>query len=374
MPPEPSSLRTRPAPQPERRRRARYVAASAFAASIAIGLIATLANPALVLAPEASFWDGEAASAYQRALDESSPLLGASRTVWGLVDFLAFGQGRAGVLVGSDGWLYSAEEYDVVGDPAAAVATWSDAIIAVRDRLAGDGIELVVALVPAKAAMVPGPSPAPLPEGARRRYDIALQALISAQVVAPDLRPVLAAAGRSGDVFLRTDTHWTPHGAEAAAVAIASTIDEATGLSGLGSTPFATEIVATEPLLGDLTSFLDLGPLAARFGPAPDPLEIRRTVSLEGPGDDLFAEVRLSVALVGTSYSADARWNVAGALRDALGLDLHEAAITGFGPWEPMQRYLASEAFASTPPEVIVWEIPERYLTLDGYVPGSAAP
>jgi alginate O-acetyltransferase complex protein AlgJ len=355
---------------PSRRPRWLLASAAAFALLIATGTLATLANPALLEIPSESVADGSWADAYQRSLDTSSPLLGPSRTVWGVIDLVVFGQGRPGVLVGRDGWLYSREEFDVVRDPADALLRWTETIAAYSARLAEDDIALVVALVPSKAAMVPDNAPAPLPDAARHRYDGVLAALRASGVIAPDLRPVLAAAEEQGAVYLRTDTHWTPHGAAAAAAAIADAVLEGTPLTA-GDEAYVTEALDPEPLLGDLTAFLDLGPLAGRIGPRPDMLAERRTQSANGPGTDLFAEVRIPVALVGTSYSADPRWNLAGALRQALGLDVHEAAVSGIGPLQPLERYLESDAFANTPPEVVIWEIPERYVTLEGFVPGA---
>jgi alginate O-acetyltransferase complex protein AlgJ len=355
---------------PERRRW--FLPTVAFALFIAIGTLFNLGNPALSERHEGDLWDGTWADSFQGAFDRASPLLVVSRTTWGVLDYTLFRQGRPGVLVGRDGWLYSSEEFDLVDDPVAAVAAWTETIADVAAVLAAQHIELIVALVPSKAAMIPGPAPAPLPPGVLRRYDDALAALQERGILAPDLRPALLAAHAEAPIYLRTDTHWTPHGAAVAAEVVAWAVRDHTDLA-LGSTEFATQIVALETLRGDLTSFLDLGPFAERLGPKPDQLEVRQTVNLSGPGTDLFATVELPVALVGTSYSADRRWNVAGALRDALGLDLHDASLAGVGALRPMQRYLASEAIVNTPPKVVVWEIPARYLTLAGFVPENGA-
>jgi alginate O-acetyltransferase complex protein AlgJ len=344
-----------------------------FAAVIAVGALANLANPALLARPTANVWDGSWSEAYQRAFDDASPLHAVARTAWGVVDYSVFGQGRRGVVVGSGGWLFTAEEFDVVPDHERAVGAWIDIVRTVAARLAEDDIDLVVALVPSKAAMVTDAAPAPLPQGALARYDAARDGFEGLGVATPDLRPALAAAAEAGDVFLRTDTHWTPHGAESAAGAIARAVRERTRFVPDG-TPFVTTVTGTDLVWGDLMRFLDLGPFAQRWGPPPDALEVRHTASLAKASDDLFADVRVPIALVGTSYSADPRWNLAGALREALGDDVLEAAVAGVGPLEPMRRYLASEAFANSPPDVVIWELPERYLTLAGHVPptGSA--
>lgn len=336
---------------------------------LASGACSALWNPALLRPPGGALLDGSVADAYQRAFDAESVLLGPARTLWGLIDTQLFGQGRTGVLIGRDGWLYSREEYTTVADPEGAIAVWVERLSLVRDALGRQGAGLVVALVPSKASMVPQYVRAPLPRASAERYDTVLDVLGERGVVVADLRPALADGEAS---FLRTDTHWTPEGAAAAARAIAATVREHAPYDAIGQARYETERGAVSERFGDLTGFLDLGPLLGALGPAPDRVRDRRTVSLEEPSTDLFAEVDVPVALVGTSYSADPTWNLVGALREALGSDVLDASQTGLGPWEPMERYLNGEALRSTPPKVVIWEIPERYLTLEGFVPTEA--
>ncbi len=64
---------------------------------------------------------------------------------------------------------------------------------------------------------------------------------------------------------------------------------------------------------------------------------------------------------MGTSYSADRRWNFDGALQESLDQEVLNLAQSGKGPFEPMLAYLEH------PPEGpaaarLIWEIPERYL------------
>ncbi|TVR94610.1 MAG: alginate O-acetyltransferase [Trueperaceae bacterium] len=348
----------------------RIAYAVAFAIVLVGGCAAAVLNPALRNVPDVAVMDGSWAEAYQAEFDAASPLLDPARTVWGLIDAGLFGQGRPGVLIGTDGWLFSREEYATVPDAAGAIALWSDRIALVRDELAQLDVHLVVAPVPSKAAVVGEHAPAPLPTEAARRYDTLLDALEERGVVVSDLRPAL---GRVNDPFLRTDTHWTPAGAAAAAQAIATTVRERAPFAGLGETSFETTLTEPEERWGDLTTFLDLGPLLEHLGPPPDLIAMPRTTSLAPPATDLFGAVEVPVTLVGTSFSADPAWNTVGALREALGSDVIDAALTGLGPWEPMHRYLTGEALRSSPPEVVIWEIPERYVTLEGHVPEAPA-
>ncbi len=349
----------------------RAVYAASFLAVLAVGFAATLANPALRDPPDAPVWDGRWAEAYQAALDADSPLLAPARTAWGLIDTGLFRQGRPGVLIGRDGWLFPREEYAAVPDAAAAIERWSERIERVRGRLDAAGATLVVAPVPAKARIVAHAAPSPLPSGAERRYDAFLAALERREVVVADLRPALSRDPEAA--YLRTDTHWTPAGAEAAADAIAATIRTRTAFAGAGEERFLVDRARQTERPGDLLPFLDLGPFTAVLGPPPDRVAVPTTVPAEPAGNDLFAEVRLPLTLVGTSYSADPAWDLPGALRRALGADLVDASLSGLGPWEPMRRYLEGEALRTSPPEVVVWEIPERYLTVAEYVPDGAS-
>ncbi len=349
----------------------RWCYALGFLAVVGGGFVAALFNPSLTEWPSEPLVDGRWAEAFQREFDATSWLLAPSRLAWGVIDVGLFGQGRPGVLIGSEGWLYSREEYDTVPDAEAAVAAWVERIAEVRSDLANHGVELVVAIVPAKASMVPAFAPAPLPAAASARFDALLHGLRAAGVIASDVRPALADL-TAQHAYLRTDTHWTPTGAAAAAAAIAATVRERAPFEGLDDTAFVTEHDEARAHWGDLTVFLDLGPLLERLGPPPDLIAVPSTSGVDPPGDDLFAEVQIPVVLVGTSYSADPMWNTAGALREALGSDLIEATLIGLGPWEPMHRYLSGDALWSSPPQVVIWEIPERYLTLGGHVPESA--
>jgi alginate O-acetyltransferase complex protein AlgJ len=108
---------------------------------------------------------------------------------------------------------------------------------------------------------------------------------------------------------------------------------------------------------------LELGPLRPYLGPASEVIERQRLVRHAPPATDLFATAEVPMTVVGTSYAADARWNLASRLEAAMGgTFVLDAAEVGRGPAAPMVAYLAGEAYRSTRPRVVVWEVPERYL------------
>ena len=78
---------------------------------------------------------------------------------------------------------------------------------------------------------------------------------------------------------------------------------------------------------------------------------------------DLFADIPLpSVALLGTSYSANPNWNFEGSLKLALNKDLINFATEGEGPFIPMIDFLERHLKTLPSLELVIWEIPERYL------------
>ena len=104
--------------------------------------------------------------------------------------------------------------------------------------------------------------------------------------------PLQQAKLHGQQVFLRTDTHWTPDGAEIAAKQLAKAIADKTPLSGEPQR-FVTEAEKTEPHKGDLRLFLPLDPLFENLMPPQEPLQKRVThaVPTKAEGDDaLFAD------------------------------------------------------------------------------------
>ena len=351
------------------RRLLRWLPGAFMVLFLALGGLMALLNAATFEPPEGeTVLNGDWAAAYQTAFEEALALRGPAVNVWGVLEYLLFREGRPGVLVGEDGWLFTTEEFQAHPDAAEAAEENLEIILSVRDTLAAEGIALVVVVLPAKASVYEEAlGRYTLPDAARARYEGLRGELLEHGVVAPDVLGALLEAKREAPVFLRTDTHWTPFGASVAAELVAREVRTEVPFEGLGETEFETQILGSEPYRGDLLAFVPLGGLE-RLGPQADELERVETTPLAA-GGDLFGEPRVPVALVGTSYSADERWNFGGALEGALQADVLNAAEEGQGPFAPMAQYLASEAFRNARPELIIWEIPARYLPVaDGSV------
>jgi len=314
---------------------------------------------------ETTVLNGKWTKAAETHYDEEFPIKRLGTNLWAALDFKLFNEGRPGVVLGNDQWLYTDEEFDAVANGEQNEADNLAIIQGVRDALKAQGTQLVLAIIPAKTRLYPehigDTKPASLHTDLYQQFHA--QAA-QAGLVAPDLLAPLQGAKQHGQVFLRTDTHWTPMGAEVVAQQLGAVVAQQTPLSGEPE-KFVTQAKETAPYKGDLTNFLPLDPLFSNLLPQPDQLQQRSTdpVAADAQGDDaLFADDSVAVGLVGTSYSANPNWNFVGALKQALHSDVVNYAEDGHGPILPMLKYLQTDAFKSSPPQVLIWEFPERYL------------
>lgn len=317
------------------------------------------------VAKETTVLNGKLAHAFEKHYDDEFPIKQIGTNLWALVDYGLFGEGRQGVVIGQDGWLFSDEEFDPVAEGERHLQENLALIQGVRDELDSRGIKLVLAIVPSKSRIYPEHVGEARPTALRQDlYAHFRGAVRKAGIIAPDLLAPLEQAKNNGQVFLRTDTHWTPQGAEVVAQRLGQVVRERVSLSG-SDQAFVTEAVKNEDYKGDLTRFLPLDPLFADLMPAPDTLQKRETRAAgQEESGDLFGDSSVPVALVGTSYSANPNWNFAGALRQSLQRDLVNHAEDGHGPILPMLKYLKSDELKDAAPELVIWEFPERYLPM----------
>jgi alginate O-acetyltransferase complex protein AlgJ len=296
--------------------------------------------------------NGARSKALETSLEKAFPLRQAAIDVWGSLEFGIFGNGRKGVLVGSDGWFYSSEEFERPKNFDSEIAVKLKYVTQVKTALENAGIKLVVVLVPAKARVYP----AHLGRYSRPKhwndvYSKFLMGLHAKGVIAPNL---FTAMNAKDSMFLKTDTHWTPQGARVTAHAVAEAIKS--------KLEFQTQSFSEKPGKvaqheGDLLKFIPLANFSLK--PTPDQLETPIVEGTESAGAGLFSDSIIEVALVGTSYSANPKFNFDGALKLELQTDVLNLALEGKGPITPMREFLKSL------PEnlkLVIWEIPERFL------------
>ena len=334
-------------------------------AVIGLGAAVTLSTPSVRQWPAGKdIVTGEAMVDYEKNnLDAKVPWRDASVNLWGGLNYHLFGEAREGALIGKNGWLFTTEEYQTSVKDAAEIAGKVAYIKQVRDELAKDGAKLVVALIPAKARVYADQTGAKVPVQNAPLYQGTRQALEEAGIPAPDLLAAMTQARQGGDVFLHTDTHWTPRGAQVVAQALAPVVRAQA--SELPGAEYKVSIKPEVTRSGDLLRYVPV----KTGGPRPDFVSEPEYTRTDSGGGGLLGDETLAVTLVGTSYSAETKdnvWHFGGALSQALGTEVLNAAQEGKGPVVPMREYLTGQDRQDNPPQVVVWEIPERFLRV-GY-------
>ncbi|WP_424952836.1 alginate O-acetyltransferase AlgX-related protein [Deinococcus sp.] len=261
------------------------------------------------------------------------------------------------VRLGQDGWIFLTEELRPRPEAAVSLRARAAAIGRLQRQLAARGTRLLVAVSPDKARtesahLLGGRLPAGFPEAGYAQFQSLLKA---AGVDTVDLASPLSRT--PGARYYRTDTHWNLLGAGVAARTIAQTL-RSWGLA--GDQRFVTRPTGPEgERSGDLLRLMGLDRAPDGWRPAPDRERPVETDELGGGSTGLLG-AGAQVVLVGSSYCL--RGNFQGALEQALGQTVVNAAREGADFAGSLREYLTDPAFRDAPPRALVWEIPERFL------------
>ena len=291
---------------------------------------------------------------------------------WGLINYLLYKEGKNGVLVGKDNWLFTKEEFDYSADQEERLNKKVDYITTVSEYLAQKDIRLVIAPIPSKARIEKSRlGRYSFPSYKEPIYYKFSNALKGRNIAVIHVLASMSTYKGKTPLFLKTDTHWTPEGARQAALSIANYIHKNLPIMDNDRKVYVSQLDKVENHTGDLLSYVPVGNMSLA-GFRPDKINIIKTteqITEKGhdgeSANDLFSNDAPPITLVGTSYSANPLWNFDGYLKEFLQADVLNAAEQGLGPFETMKKYLSNQAFLQTPPKTIIWEIPERYLTFD---------
>lgn len=281
-------------------------------------------------------------------------LMGAGR-------YLLLHEGRPGVVAGKNSYLFTEEEFRQHFDHQAVI---DRAVIGIEDvsrRLAMRGIRLIFVPLPAKTDIYSDELQAGSNAAAMASlYDDLLGRLRQVDITTVDAREALLAARADSQVFLRTDTHWTPAGAAVVAKAV---VQQALGGNG---EEFELVTAPSRKVEGDLVRFVTGGVFADLIGLADEdvtPFIAERRETAQAELDIFGTSSTIPVTLVGTSYSANEVWSFAAFLSAWSGLDVANASLIGQGPVVPMRDFIASLEQSDSLPQTVIWEFPIRYLT-----------
>lgn len=342
------------------------VAAVTFACVMFAGLwqiVASALNPSQLEFPRTwlDFREGRSTGMLEKQLDQRLPARTTLIATANSLRYMLTGGGGEQVRVGKGGWLFLADELRFDAGGNAHLIARAKLFGGASQSLDKQGVKLVIALVPDKARLYSAKlSGENYPDYNISRYDDALAALRRQNVNVIDLLAPLAVAALQGPVYYSSDTHWNQAGARISADAVAFGVRKL-GVE-LEKTTFVTAATGNSTeRVGDLIRLMGLSNTPPALRPPSDieiPVVTKQTSAEAASG--LFGEAGVPIALTGTSYSL--RGNFHGFLQQALSAKVLNAAKDGGGLLQATTAYLTDDAFKSSRPKVLIWEVPERFL------------
>ena len=304
--------------------------------------------------------NGQASKSYEDEFDRNLVHRDTSLNLWNSMGYFLFKEGKKGVLIGQDGWLFTDEEFAYGGDFQNNIEQNKKYIRSVANNLSGNNVRLLIVPIPSKARIYKDKlGKYKFPSYWNTQYEGLIDFFEKEKIEFLDLFSIFS-KNKEQNIFLKTDTHWTPLGARTAALKIAYGVEKKWPYMSWKTESVRSvkgDMIEHE---GDLMRYTVNGEVADWFGLKKDSF-YKWTTEVLGEGD-LFGDKALPVTLVGTSYSANEMWNFEGFLKEALAADVLNVADEGLGPFETMHSYLESDVYQKNSLKLVVWELPERYL------------
>lgn len=314
------------------------------------------------------FLDGQLIRRFEQAYDREFPLRQPSIAAWANLQYLAFGEGSSGVILGRDGWLFSNEEYRIPNAYDAVVEQHLARIRSVQQRLQAENKQLILVPIPMKVDIYLGQATREPDQRATDLYNTFIERLQALNIEVAPVRDAFLAHKDQQPLFLRSDTHWSPQGARLAAREFARLNPQLVGQS-----RYESRQVSEKTIKGDLQNFLLFSTALRPELFDAEAIPSYETTPVEQPldADLLFGDAQQSIMLVGSSYTKIEDWNFPGFLREALQSDLLTTAVEAHGPFHAMEQFLNSETDRQDI-HTVIWEFPVRTLLTRQAAPFSA--
>lgn len=307
------------------------------------------------------FLNGELTRTFERHYDRTIFFRKGSVTGWSTAAYTLFNEGLSGVVIGSNDWLYTNEEFVYPNNFANELSRRITKIEDTSKVLASHGKRLIIVPVPMKADIYAEHVAVDV-SNAKKVYDSFLDEIKPLNIELLDTRSVLYEGKMKAPVFLKKDTHWTPEGARLVAAALAETFPNI-----VGNQQFTTESAGSISYEGDLLNFIKISKSVNSSIYEHEVFiqyETFRQLEEIGEAGLLADNPQLSMSVVGTSYTEMDEWNFKGFLRESLQSDFYEFAYEKKGPFFAMNAFLNSDLLSQTTVTTVVWEFPVRSLVV----------
>jgi alginate biosynthesis protein AlgX len=226
--------------------------------------------------------------------------------------------------------------------------------------LLSKGIRLVVSVLPTRSIVYPESLDAQQPlqvgfnaKAARENYRASLRRLWDLKVYTVDLlhNALIHHQNKPRQrLYFTRDYHWTTDGAKLYANAVAREIAKLDAYKRLKKEKFVNKQVKTETAESRLGFVLEQ---VCGTKTPPEKISIYETTR---SGGSLFGDDSYPVVMVGSSYSAEPKYNFEGFLKEALGVNVLNAAVSGGGYNASLEGYFLSESYHKEKPKFLIWE------------------
>lgn len=305
------------------------------------------------------FMSGQLLRQFEDYYDKGFFLRDPSIELWASTQYLLFGEGSSGVILGREGWLFTNEEYLLPNAYQQALDNNVAKIAAVEQTLKAHNKRLIVLPLPMKVDVYAEFTSRTPDSRSQQLYGDFIAQLQRNSIEAAPLRDAFLAQKDQQPLFLKTDTHWTPFGARLAAQELARQHPEL-----IGSATYSSRQVAEKNLAGDLVNYLQFnrGLAPERFTPSALAIFETHKTHQEVSAASLFGEAEQPIMLVGSSYTKIDDWNFQGFLKESLQTDLQTTAVEARGPYYAMEQFLQGKQLQDPGITTVIWEFPLRTL------------
>jgi alginate biosynthesis protein AlgX len=226
--------------------------------------------------------------------------------------------------------------------------------------LKSKGIQLVVSPLPTRTIVYPEmidntqtAQKDYRPDVARENYRASLRRLWGLNIYTIDLLGAALNYRQSGakqNLYFARDYHWTSDGAHVYAKAIAQEIGKLDSYKNLKQEKFVNTLLRNENTAGRL------GFLLEQVCGTKTPPEKNGIYETTRVGGNLLGDDEYPVVMVGSSFSDERNYNFEGFLKEALSLNVLNAAVGGGGYNAALEAYFLGPQYAKSKPKFIIWE------------------
>jgi alginate biosynthesis protein AlgX len=226
--------------------------------------------------------------------------------------------------------------------------------------LKSKGIQLIVSPLPSRTIVYPevldktqALQSTYSTDAARENYKKSFQRLGDLGLKATDLLSSALQQRQTDDsknLYFARDYHWTSEGAKLYAQATAREIMKFEAFKSLKKEKFTNTYLRSENAESRLAYLLQQ---VCGTKTPPEKINVFETTR---DGGNLLGDDEYPIVMVGSSYSAEAKYNFEGFLKEALSTNVLNVAVSGGGYNASLEGYFLGKDFAHSKPKFLIWE------------------